>query len=59
MKKKTSLSEEDQALFRQLMVGTRKIKQDTIVHRIAAQENHGSPYPKVNSGTGGRQPLFF
>ncbi|ECM9982900.1 endonuclease SmrB, partial [Salmonella enterica subsp. enterica serovar Enteritidis] len=26
MKKKTSLSEEDQALFRQLMVGTRKIK---------------------------------
>lgn len=33
MKKKTSLSEEHQALFRQLMVGTRKIKQDTIVHR--------------------------
>ncbi|SAR24866.1 peptidase S10 [Klebsiella pneumoniae] len=33
MKKKTSLSEEDQALFRQLMIGTRKIKQDTIVHR--------------------------
>ncbi|VFS69360.1 peptidase S10 [Salmonella enterica subsp. diarizonae] len=33
MKKKASLSEEDQALFRQLMVGTRQIKQDTIVHR--------------------------
>lgn len=33
MKKKTSLSEEDQALFRQLMTGTRKITQDTIVHR--------------------------
>jgi DNA-nicking Smr family endonuclease len=33
MKKKTSLSEEDQALFRQLMTGTRKIAQDTIVHR--------------------------
>ncbi|MDW6591350.1 endonuclease SmrB [Escherichia coli] len=33
MKKKTTLSEEDQALFRQLMAGTRKIKQDTIVHR--------------------------
>ena len=32
MKKKTSLSEEDQTLFRQLMTGTRKIKQDTIVH---------------------------
>ncbi|MDU4347006.1 MAG: endonuclease SmrB, partial [Klebsiella michiganensis] len=28
MKKKTSLSEEDQALFRQLMTGTRQIKQD-------------------------------
>ena len=27
MKKKTTLSEEDQALFRQLMAGTRKIKQ--------------------------------
>ena len=40
MKKKTSLSEEDQALFRQLMTGTRQIKQDTIVHRPAAQENH-------------------
>lgn len=33
MKKKTSLSDEDQALFRQLMTGTRQIKQDTIVHR--------------------------
>ncbi|MDM6819673.1 hypothetical protein QUG15_12210, partial [Escherichia coli] len=31
MKKKTTLSEEDQALIRQLMAGTRKIKQDTIV----------------------------
>ena len=33
MKNKNSLSEEDQALFQQLMSGTRKIKQDTIVHR--------------------------
>lgn len=33
MKKKSSLSEEDRALFRQLMAGTRQIKQDTIVHR--------------------------
>lgn len=33
MKKKNPLSEEDQALFRQLMTGTRQIKQDTIVHR--------------------------
>ena len=34
MKKKTSLSEEDQTLFRQLMTGTRKIKQDTIVQPL-------------------------
>lgn len=33
MKKKTSLNEEDQALFRQLMTGTRQIRQDTIVRR--------------------------
>lgn len=33
MKKKNSLNEEDQTLFRELMRGTRKIKQDTIVHR--------------------------
>ena len=33
MKKKPTLSDEDQALFRQLMTGTRQIKQDTIVHR--------------------------
>lgn len=33
MKKKTTLKEEDQALFRQLMAGTRKIKQaEMIVH---------------------------
>lgn len=32
MKKKASLSEEEQALFRQLMTGTRKLKQDTVVH---------------------------
>ncbi len=36
MKKKTSLSEEDQALFRQLMTGTRKIKQDT--HGLTQQQ---------------------
>ncbi|WP_075181361.1 endonuclease SmrB [Pantoea sp. 1.19] len=32
MKKKTPLSAEDQALFRQLMTGTRPLAQDTIVH---------------------------
>ena len=32
MKKKTSLSEEDQALFRQLMTGTRKIKPVSYTH---------------------------
>ncbi len=39
MKKKTSLSEEDQALFRQLMTGTRKITQDTIVHRRCVKKS--------------------
>ncbi|PWW09541.1 endonuclease SmrB [Mangrovibacter plantisponsor] len=33
MKKKAQLSTEDQALFRELMRGTRKLAQDTIVHR--------------------------
>lgn len=33
MKKKIIFSEEDQVLFRQLMAGIRKIKQDTIVYR--------------------------
>ena len=44
MKKKTSLSEEDQALFRQLMTGTRQITHDTIVHRPQRK--------KVQRGTG-------
>lgn len=33
MKKKSSLSPEDKALFRGLMSGTRKLTQDTVVHR--------------------------
>lgn len=33
MSKKDPLSSEDKALFRQLMTGTRKLKQDTIVHK--------------------------
>lgn len=33
MKKKASLSEQDRALFRQIMAGTRQIKQDTRFHR--------------------------
>ncbi len=33
MKKKEQLSAEDKALFRQLMTGTRKLKQDTLVHQ--------------------------
>ncbi len=43
------------------MVGTRKIKQDTTVHRpLRVRKITESPYPKVNHlGTGGRQPLFF
>ncbi|ARF50922.1 endonuclease SmrB [Pantoea stewartii] len=33
MRKKPTLSQDDQALFRQLMTGTRELKQDTIVHK--------------------------
>jgi len=33
MSKKTPLSQDDQEMFRQLMSGTRKLKQDTIVHK--------------------------
>jgi len=33
MKKKEQLSDDDKALFRQLMAGTRKLKQDTLVHK--------------------------
>ncbi|QHM71853.1 putative DNA endonuclease SmrA [Mixta intestinalis] len=33
MKKKEQLSDDDKALFRQLMTGTRKLKQDTMVHK--------------------------
>ncbi|ORM63152.1 endonuclease SmrB [Pantoea rodasii] len=33
MSKKTPLSQDDQSLFRELMTGTRKLKQDTIVHK--------------------------
>ncbi len=33
MSKKTPLSQYDQEMFRQLMSGTRKLKQDTIVHK--------------------------
>lgn len=51
MKKKTSLSEEDQALFRQLMTGTRQIKQDTIVHR-PQRKNHRSPGQASDTGAG-------
>lgn len=40
--KKTSLSEEDQALFRQLMTGTRQITHDTIVHRPQRKSQRGT-----------------
>lgn len=38
MKKKIIFSEEDQVLFRQLMVGIRKIKQDMIVYRLQCKK---------------------
>lgn len=37
MSEKTPLSQDDQALFRQLMNGTRKLKQDTIVHKTTVK----------------------
>lgn len=59
MKKKTTLSEEDQALFRQLMAGTRKIKQDTIVHRPQRKKISEVLGETLDSGAGRCQPLFF
>ncbi len=59
MKKKTTLSEEDQALFRQLMAGTRKIKQDTIVHRPQRKKISEVPVKRLDSAAGQCQPLFF
>ncbi|VFS79684.1 Uncharacterised protein [Raoultella planticola] len=52
MKKKTSLSDEDQALFRQLMTGTRQIKQDTIVHRPLRKKITEVPPKTLTSGAG-------
>lgn len=40
MKKKTTLSEEDLALFRQLMAGTRKIKQELGALIAACRREH-------------------
>ncbi|CAD5469028.1 hypothetical protein QREC_QR620_02802 [Escherichia coli] len=50
MKKKTTLSEEDQALFRQLMAGTRKIKQDTIVQALLIKSKVGWSLPNPPGG---------
>jgi len=47
MKKKNSLNEEDQTLFRELMRGTRKIKQDTIVHRPLRKKAHEVPVRRL------------
>ena len=40
MSKKTPLSPDDQALFRQLMTGTRQLKQDTFVHKAPVKTRH-------------------
>ena len=42
MKKKEQLSDDDKALFRQLMTGTRKLKQDTLVHQPARKKTEVS-----------------
>lgn len=47
MKKKNSLNEEDQTLFRELMRGTRKIKQDTIVHRPLRKKANEVPVKRL------------
>ncbi len=60
MKKKTTLSE-DQALFRQLMAGTRKIKQDTIVHRPQRKKISEVPVKRLMDANAGRSlsPMSF
>ncbi|KOA70425.1 endonuclease SmrB [Pantoea sp. CFSAN033090] len=40
MSKKIPLSPDDQALFRQLMTGTRQLKQDTFVHKAPVKTRH-------------------
>ncbi len=59
MKKKSSLSEEDQALFRQLMAGTRQIKQDTIVHRPLRKKISEVPVKRLIQEQAPPQPLFL
>ena len=49
MSKKEQLSAEDQALFRQLMSGTRKLAQDTIVHKPARKKINEVPQKRLLS----------
>ena len=58
MKKKTTLSEEDQALFRQLMAGTRKIKQATIVHRPQRKKISEVPVKRLIQAQADARPYF-
>ncbi len=45
--KKTNLSAEDKALFRQLMNGTRKLTQDTLRHIPARKKTHEIPVKRL------------
>ncbi|QKJ87990.1 hypothetical protein PMPD1_3057 [Paramixta manurensis] len=49
MKKKHHLSAEDQTLFRQLMEGTRKLTQDTIVHKPVRKKSNEVPLKRLLS----------
>ncbi len=49
MKKKSSLSPEDKALFRGLMNGARKLTQDTVVHRPARKKPGVVPQKRLIS----------
>lgn len=49
MKKKSSLSPEDKALFRGLMSGTRKLAQDTVVHRPPRKKTGVVPQKRLIS----------
>lgn len=56
---KTSLSEEDRALFRQLMTGTRKITQDTIVHRRSVKKSATVPVKRLLQEQADNSHYFF
>ncbi len=49
------LNDDDKALFRQLMSGTHKMMQDTVVHKLAMKSRE-LPLKRLISEQGGRVP---